>query len=147
MLDGRRRNEQLLRGLLGLSVTRDARDWVSDARFRDLADPLEAHHVYPNDFLTDHHRGEKDPVINFTLLTKSTNAALRDKLPRDVLIDPSVKSAAISSHPGIDIADFKEDAAVVGKPTEYVKRFLQARASRVEDLMYEVVGIQKPHES
>jgi len=142
--EGRRRNEQLLRGLLGLSVTRDARDWVRDKRFADLDEPLEAHHVFPNDFLKDHYVDEPDPVINFTVLTKSTNAALRDKLPRDVLIDPSVRSAAIPTHVGIDIALLKDDANLAQAPGDYVKRFLEARAEKIEDLMYESVGVDKP---
>jgi hypothetical protein len=144
LLDGRRRNEQLLRGLMGLSVTRDARDWIQDKRFRDLSEPLEVHHVFPNDLLKDHYTGEKDPVANFTLLTKSTNAALRDKQPKDVLLDPAVKHAAITTHPGIDLAWMKEDPEVAGQPDKYTQRFLDKRAEALRKLMYEKVGIKMP---
>jgi hypothetical protein len=144
LLDGRRRNEQLLRGLLGLAVARDARDWVADKRFLDVEEPLEAHHVFPADYLEDHYKGESDPVVNFTVLTKSTNAALRDKIPKDVLLDPSVKHAAVTSHLAIELAWLKEDAAVAGNPVAYIERFLQERAVALEKPMYEVVGVPAP---
>ena len=141
LLDGRRRNEQLLRGILGLSVARDARDWVTDVRFQETAEALEAHHVFPSAFLQDHYRGEKDPVVNFCVLTKSTNASLRDKIPKDVLLDPAVKHAAVTSHVAIDLTHLKEDAAVAGDPAAYIQRFLEGRATALEPLMYEVVGV------
>lgn len=144
LVDGRRRNEQLLRGLLGLTVARDARDWVQDTRFQELQEPLEAHHIFSADYLADHYKGDKDPVVNFAVLTKSTNAALRDKIPKDVLLDPSVKHSAVTSHVGIELAYLKEDAAVAGDPPAYIQRFLDERAVALERLMYEAVGVAMP---
>lgn len=144
LIDGRRRNEQLLRGLLGLSIARDARDWIEDKRFQELDGPLDGHHVFPADFLNDHYTGEKDPVINFAVLTKSTNSALRDKIPKDVLLDPAVKHAAVTSHIGIELGLLKEDAAVAGSPSAYIRRFLDERSTSVEKLMYETTGVPAP---
>lgn len=144
LLDGRRRNEQLLRGLMQLTVVRDGRDWCEDKRFRDLNEPLELHHIFPNDMLKDHYEGEKDPVANFTLLTKSTNSALRDKQPKDVLLDPSVANAAIPSHIAVDLAWLKEDAEVAGNPKKYIQRFLENRARALRALAYEQVGVPIP---
>jgi hypothetical protein len=144
LLDGRRRNEQLLRGLMQLTVVRDGRDWCEDQRFRDLNEPLELHHIFPNDMLKDHYEGEKDPVANFTLLTKSTNSALRDKQPKDVLLDPSVANAAIPSHIAVDLAWLKEDAEVAGNPKKYIQRFLENRARALRALAYEQVGVPIP---
>ena len=143
LTDGRRRNEQLLRGLLGLSVSKDARDWIFDQRLHEVDQPVEAHHVIPDDFLKAHYPGEKDPVANFVVLTKSTNSALRDKLPKDVLLDPAVKDSAVTSHIGVDLAIFKDDIGPDG-PGEYIQRFLAHRAEALERLMYEMVGTPPP---
>lgn len=146
LMEGRRRNEQLLRGLLGMSIARDARDWIEDSRFQDIAEPLEAHHIFPTDYLNDHYGGEKDPVANFAVLTKSTNAALRDKIPKDVLLDPSVKHAAVTSHPAIELAHLTEDPAAGGDPAAYIGRFLEERGAGLVRLMYERVGVPVPPE-
>lgn len=141
LMEGRRRNEQLLRGLLALSVFKDARDWITDTRFSEVSDPLEAHHVFPADWLNDHYAGEKDPVANYALLTKSTNAALRDKLPKDVLLDPAVVHTAVESHLGVRIDDLTEPADFVSAPSQYAERFVAERATRLVAIMKEAVGL------
>jgi hypothetical protein len=136
--DGRRRNEMLLRGLLCRSVDRDARDWVEDKRFRDLKDKLEFHHVFPDEYLEKHYDGDADPVINFALLTESSNKKLRNTLPKDVLDRPDVSNGAIESN-RIDTGTFDKGSRT---PARYIKNFLDARAASMEDVIHEAVGIK-----
>lgn len=142
--DGRRRNEMLVRGLLCWSVTQNARDWIDNLRFQDSSAKLEVHHVFPDEYLEKHYKGDKDPVANFVLLTESTNKKLRNTLPKDVLVRPDVSKEAIASHSGIEISTLAEDAEVSGKPAEYIRRFIAARASFLEGVVYQAVGVEKP---
>jgi hypothetical protein len=126
--DGRRRNEMLVRGLLCWSVTQNARDWVDDVRFQDSAAKLEIHHVFPDEYLGKHHKGHKDPVANFVLLTESTNKKLRNTLPKDVLVRTDVSKEAITSHPAIELSLLEEDAGVAGsRPPTYRDSSVRAR--------------------
>ena len=140
LLEGRRRNDLLLKGILCLTVVHNARDWVKGNTFVSLpsSERLEAHHVVPADFLNVHYDGEADPLANFTVLTKSTNSALRDKMPRDVLVNPAVKHSAVESHPGLPHDELAADHT--DDPSGYVERFLRARASRLAKLINEVVA-------
>jgi len=143
LTDGRRRNEMLLRGLLCRSVTNNARDWISDVRFQDLADKLEAHHVMPDEFLGKHYRGDPDPVVNFALLTESTNKKLRNTLPKDVLLRPDVQRDAVRSH-RIEPSTLEETQETQADPTKYINAFFKARAVGLENTIYEAVGVPKP---
>lgn len=143
LVDGRRRNEMLVRGLLCRSVTNNARDWVEDKRFQDLTDKLEAHHVIPDEFLEKHSVGDKDPVANFALLTEVTNKKLRNMHPRDVLARPDVSRDAIRSH-RIDPSTLEETPATNGSPEAYIAGFLRDRAVVLERAIYEAVGVAKP---
>jgi hypothetical protein len=142
--DGRRRNEMLIRGLLCWSVTQNARDWIEDVRFQDSAAKLEVHHVFPDEYLEKHYKADKDPVVNFVLLTESTNKKLRNALPKDVLVRPDVRKDAIGSHPGVDLGTLEEDGEVRGKPADYIQRFLDTRAKVLEKAVYRAVGAEKP---
>jgi hypothetical protein len=142
--DGRRRNEMLLRGFLCWSVTQNARDWIENERFQDLPGKLEVHHVFSDEYLDKHYKGDKDPVANFVLLTEATNKKLRNTLPKDVLVRPDVHREAIASHPGIDVSTLEETPEVQGKPSEYIRRFLESRAPALEEIAYKAVGIPKP---
>ena len=57
-------------------------------------------------------------------------AELRDKLPKDVLVDPAVKASAVTSHPGVTLALLKEDAEVANNPGAYIGRFLAGMSRR-----------------
>lgn len=142
--DGRRRNEMLVRGLLCWSVTQNARDWIDDVRFQDTDAKLEVHHVFPDEYLEKHYKGDKDPVANFVPLTESTNKKLRNTLPKDVLVRPDVSKDAIATHPGVEISALEEDGKVSGKPAAYIERFLSSRAEFLEGVVYNAVGVKKP---
>jgi hypothetical protein len=143
LMDGRRRNEMLLRGLLCRSVTNNARDWIADERFQDLPDKLEAHHVIPDEFLRKHYRADPDPVANFALLTEGTNKALRNALPKDVLQRPDIQRDAIRSH-RIEPTTLEETSETRSDPTKYIDGFLRARVAVLEKTIYEAVGVSKP---
>jgi len=138
--DGRRRNEMLVRGILCRSVTNNARDWIENQRFQDLDDKLEVHHIVPDEFLEKHWDGEKDPVVNFALLTESTNKKLRNTQPKDVLLRPDIDHDAIRSH-RIDPNTF---ALVDGEPQADILAFFEARQQVLEQMIYDAVGVPKP---
>lgn len=140
LMDGRRRNEMLLRGLLCRMVDRDSRDWIEDQRFKDLSDKLEFHHVFPDEYLGKHLHGDADPVANFTLLTESTNKKLRNTIPNDVLDRPDVRKGAISSG-SIDTQTLRKGTK---RPGPYVKQFLEDRSQQLLDLIYDAVGQEPP---
>lgn len=137
----------LVRGLLCWSVTQNSRDWIEDVRFQDSLAKLEVHHVFPDEFLDKHYKGDKDPVANFVLLTESTNKKLRNTLPKDVLVRTDVSKDAIASHPGVDISMLQEAAEVTAKPAEYIQRFLTARANALEEVVHAAVGTERPAEA
>jgi hypothetical protein len=131
LLDERRRNEMLTRGLSALLVARDARDWITDERLKDvpLEVDLEYHHVFPDKYLVD--RGIDPHIVsNYAVLTKSTNAALRNDPPADVLERTTVKKSAIQSH-AVDL-----EAMEVNN----WRGFLERRVLALTDLMEEAVG-------
>lgn len=141
LLDGRRRNEMLVRGILCRLVANNARDWIVDRRFQDLDAKLEIHHVMPDEFLEKHWSGDKDPVVNFALLTESTNKTLRNSLPKDVIVRTDIHTDAIKSH-GLDIAMFDGDSAK--DPAAYIERFFSARSTVLEQMVYQAVGVKPP---
>jgi len=140
LMDGRRRNEMLVRGILCRSVTNNARDWIEDKRFQDLPDQLQVHHIMPDEFLDKHWDGDKDPVVNFALLTESTNKKLRNTLPKDVLVRPDISLDAIRSHR----LDPDVLAASDGPPRDYIRAFLDARKVVIEQMIYDAVGVPLP---
>lgn len=140
LTDGRRRNEMLLRGLLCRTVDRDARDWVEDRRFAELKDKLEFHHIFPDEYLKKHYRGDSDPVSNFALLTESTNKKLRNTIPNDVLDRPDVSRSALASA----VLDVKTLKKGTKRPATYINTFLQARSDRLLSMIYEAVGVALP---
>lgn len=130
--EGRARNEMILRGILCRSVVANARDWCEDKRFIDLPDPLQVHHVFPNEFLTKHYKVEKDPISNFALLTEATNKKLRNTLPKDVLARPDVYRDAIESH-RIEIGTIEE---ISGEDSEEsIRRFLESRVESLGEMI------------
>lgn len=141
--DGRARNEMLVRGILCQSIINNARDWCQDKRFIDVADKLEVHHVFPEEFLKKHYRREKDPVVNFVMLTESCNKKLRNTLPKDVLARPDVHNDAIATH-RIDLASLEESADDGGDPEKTIQRFLGARAATLLPMVYQTVGVTMP---
>jgi hypothetical protein len=138
--DGRRRNEMLLRGLLCRMVARDARDWIGDKRFIDIGEKLEFHHIFPDEYLEKHYRGDSDPVANFALLTESTNKKLRNTIPNEVLERPDVSKSAVATA-DIDPATLKKGTK---RPGPYIKQFLEDRSARLLDLIYDAVGVEPP---
>ena len=143
LTDGRRRNEMLVRGILCRSVVNNARDWIEDKRFQDLDGKLEAHHVMPDEFLSKHWHGDLDPVVNFALLTESTNKKLRNSLPKDVLERPDVSRDAIRSH-RIEPKWLEESDATRGDPSAYIEHFFRERATVLEQMIYDAVGVKAP---
>lgn len=139
--DGRSRNEILLRGLLALSIVHGAQDWLTGETFDESTEPLEAHHVFPDDFLEDQYDGESDPIANFVVLTKPTNASLRELLPKDVLNKPDIRKTAVDRHLAVNLDDLREDAEVFNNPKLYFTRFLERRAAALVPHMYEAVGV------
>lgn len=75
LMDARRRNEILLRGLLSLEVLSDARDWILDERFVDIEESLDVHHVFAKEFLAAHGEGKPDQILNLTLLAPILHSA------------------------------------------------------------------------
>jgi hypothetical protein len=121
----------------------NARDWIEDKRFQDLDDKLEAHHVVPDEFLEKHWGGDSDPVVNFALLTESTNKKLRNALPKDILERPDVSRDAIRSH-RIEPKWLEESDATRGNPKAYIEHFLGERATVLEQMTYDAVGVKPP---
>jgi hypothetical protein len=143
LLDGRRRNEMLVRGILCRTITNNARDWIADKRFQDLEGKLEIHHVMPDEFLEKHWEGEADPVVNFVVLTENTNKKLRNQLPKDVLVRPDVTRDAIDSH-GIDPSALEETPETSANPKAYVDRFFDQRRDALVGMICEAVGVPLP---
>jgi hypothetical protein len=143
LVDGRRRNEMLVRGLLCRSVTNNARDWVDDKRFQDLADNLQAHHIVPDEYLDKHYGGDKDPVANFAVLTEATNKKLRNMHPKEVLLRPDISRDAIRSH-RIEPSSLEETEETKNSPRAYIAKFFTERADLLEQTIYEAVGVPKP---
>jgi hypothetical protein len=140
LLDGRRRNEMLVRGILSRTVMRDARDWIDDKRFQDLEGKIELHHVIPSEFLEKHWDGDDDPVVNFAALGESTNKKLRNSLPKDVLQRPDISLEAIRSH-GIDTSTLEETPETSQDAKAYITRFFEHRRDQLVALICEAVGI------
>jgi hypothetical protein len=143
LLDGRRRNEMLLRGIICRTITRDARDWIEDKRFQDLEGKIELHHVIPSEFLEKQWEGDDDPVVNFAALSESTNKALRNARPKDVLQRPDIKLDAIRSH-GIDTSTLEETPETSKDPTAYIARFFDHRRDQLVALICDAVGVPLP---
>jgi hypothetical protein len=133
--DGRRRNEMLVRTLMCRLADRDARDWMDDKRFTDLDSKFEFHHVIPDEFLEKHYRGDKNPVANYALLTESTNKALRNQLPRDVLARPDVSRDAVETQK-LPLKFLNKDGV---EPSEYISGFLEERARLLAELINDAV--------
>lgn len=144
LMEGRSRNEMLVRGILCRSVLNNARDWCLDKRFIDLQDKLEIHHVFPSEFLKKHYTGEKDPIANFVALSEATNKKLRNALPKDVLDRPDVSKDAIKSH-SVDLASLKEKSGE--EPADAIRRFLEARVADLKPMIYAAVGVKAPKDS
>jgi len=101
---------------------------------------LEIHHVFPDEYLEKHYDGDRDPVINFVLLAEETNKKLRNTIPADVLERTDVSTEAIESA-RVGPEWLKKGSK---KPAQYIKGFLDARASDTEDVIYDTVGVKKP---
>jgi len=142
LLDGRARNEQLLVGLLGSSVVRGAQDWLTGARFDATTELLEFHHIYPDDLMSAHYPQPVNPIANYALLTKSSNAGLRDKLPRDVLLEPAFKTQYLNGHGGLSEGLLAIDTT--SDPHAVIDSFLRSRAEALRRLVYETVGAPLP---
>lgn len=80
--DERRRNETMVRGIACMLNRRDARDWVMDRRFAELAPAvkLEYHHIFPEQYLKNLNI-DPDLVASFCFLSDSTNQSLRSDPP------------------------------------------------------------------
>jgi len=99
LIDVRRRNESVLRGLLCMLVSLDARDWLqADHRIRDEVAPLEIHHIFPEKYLESQKIEDTEALVNFCVILKTTNTSLRNDPPSEVLKRTEVNVSAIESH-------------------------------------------------
>lgn len=99
LLDLRRRNESVLRALLCMSIMMDARDWIlKDQRIRELKDPIEIHHIFPEKYLDSSKEEDADVLVNFAAIRKATNTSLRNDPPSEVLKRTEVSISAVESH-------------------------------------------------
>ncbi len=85
----RPRNQILARGVVCLTIARDARDWLTNSPFRERAGVMEAievHHVFPRKFLKSRAPGEEaNRVVNCAPLFSSSNKSLRNEPPSSVV--------------------------------------------------------------
>jgi hypothetical protein len=140
LFESRRRNEMLVRTILSRTVVLNARDWIENKRFLELGEPLEFHHVVPDDFLKKYSRAEPDPVVNYSLLTEASNKSLRNEHPRQVLRRPDVFTSAVQSNQ-ISTSDLENPEA---DEEEYASEVFRKRADDLLDLIYESVGVARP---
>ncbi len=98
LLDLRRRNEMLLRGLMCGLIVQDARDWVVDRRLRDIEGDIQIHHVFPRQYLDNLKLKDANCVANFSPLCAATNKSLRNDPPTSVLNRADVSDSRVMSH-------------------------------------------------
>lgn len=139
LLDGRRRNEMLLRGLMCRAVRRDARDWAADKRFVELPGNFEFHHIFPDEYLAKHYSGPDNPVADYCLLAESTNKKIRNTHPKDVLARPDIYKSAVESN--LIDASWLDQGLPAGAD---IQHFLAMRAIRLKESIYEAVGVSMP---
>jgi hypothetical protein len=110
--DRRNRNNNFLRGLMALFVLRGARDWRSEdgrppVALSDHQRAFQFHHIFPEDWLEK--RGRlKDPIVNFAVLTRSTNASLGKDAPSTVFERTDISHDAMADH-RVDLDALKAD--------------------------------------
>jgi hypothetical protein len=100
LLEGRRLNEMLLRGILGFQIASGVKDWC-DGTAVASASAIEIHHVFPDDVLNalpSGHGLPKDPILNFVAISASTNKRIRNETPSTVMARNDIKIDAVESH-------------------------------------------------
>ena len=99
LMDTRRRNQMLTRGVLCILINRDARDWMENQRFDDSGSTaIDVHHVFPADYVEKSWSEKGNVVANFTPLFASTNRSLRSDHPKAVLGNNDVHHDNIWTH-------------------------------------------------
>ncbi|MDI1429038.1 hypothetical protein [Polyangium sorediatum] len=94
LADHRKRNEIFLRGMLCLLASYDARDLLADLRLRDVDKPLEIHHLFPKK-LGSKKIDDCDAIVNFAIVTESTNATIRNESPAETTARPNFKKSSL----------------------------------------------------
>jgi hypothetical protein len=99
LIDQRRRNEMLVRGLLCLLTQNNAMDWVeSKVSIRETHEPLQIHHCFAQQYAKAAGTDEVDVVANFALIRASTNGSIRNESPHHVTSRKDVSRVSIESH-------------------------------------------------
>jgi hypothetical protein len=112
LVDRRNRNNQVLRALMSLFVLRGARDWLekegkAPVALRDHERAYQFHHIFPENWLEK--RGmPTDPIVNFALVTHTTNASLGKDAPSTLFTRKDINQDAMTDH-RVDIDALKKD--------------------------------------
>ena len=98
--DTRRRNQMLMRGVLCLLISRDARDWRDGRRLsgQGETEAIDGHHVFPANYVRTSWNEDGNVVANFTPLFAGTNRSLRSDHPRVVIDRDDVRTGDIWTH-------------------------------------------------
>lgn len=139
LLEGRRLNEMLVRGVLGRQIALGAKDWCEGVPM-SAGKEAEMHHVFPADVLETLRDGSevpKDPILNFVAILPSTNAKIRNETPATVMQRTDVQLPAVKSH-GIEVDWVTATAGETAVDT--VNRFLSKRLTSVKDLIETAVS-------
>jgi hypothetical protein len=137
LLEDRPTHEMLVNGIQCLAVQSGARDWLTNEKFSDLkvTDPLEIHHTVPEKFLEHHHPGREQTIANLSLLTKGSNATLRDTAlahvyPRSDVYQPAMDDQCLVSEYGKKVSESPKS----------IEAFWTARAKALTKLIESAVA-------
>jgi hypothetical protein len=136
LLEGRRLNEMLLRGILGRMIALGARDWTEDLPIAK-AESIDFHHIFPAEYLELNGVQPKDPLLNFAAIAGSTNKRIRNELPETVMKRPDIDHDDVATH-------CMKAEWVVAEPGEApsatVARFMNERLTLVRALVEKAVA-------